>query len=598
MIPVEQLRQVPLFAPLDVEALAQIAPLFHHQRYQLGDIVFAQGAPGDAFYILTAGVLRVRQMDARGQEHVVDYYNAPRYFGETSLLTGIPHDTTAEVFSKEADLYLLPKNEWDTFFNAHPDIKAQLNIRADVQKKLAGRRFKWLGEGEYVVVQTRRHPYALLLMLRLPGIGAGALFLLVLIFTLIQSASPDVAQLLGPVGAILWTLFLLLLIGGFTWTLLDWGNDWLIITNKRVIRLERVIGLLEERLEAPIEQVTNVNETAQGLFARLLEFSDIRIETAGHQIDISFEYVPRRLHVRENVFQQIEQVKSRVQLEKRERMRAQIREELYRYITPPQVGTPVAPPRLPELGAPPPPTPIRQRRRSGLGKRLNNILGLQIEEQGRITWRKHWLDLLARTGRWLTIVAVILVLGPAILFATWNSTGLVQRLLFIALWSLALLFFGFLAWYNYEDWRNDIYQLTDERVLDIERSPFRLKERLVETTLERIQNVSYSKPNLIANLLNFGDLTIETAGGQGQLVFKKVSNPQWATQEIFRRRNAYRDRQQMEQARRNQADLLDWFIEYHRLLQQKGDVSVIPANPAPPPPETPPDRPPDAPPTQ
>lgn len=578
MIPVEELQKISLFEPLDVDALAQIAPLFHRVNYKLGDVIFAQGTPGDAFYILETGVLRVRQMDAHGQEHVIDYFSAPRFFGETSLLTGVPHDTTVEVFSQEADLYFLPKHEWDTFFNAHPELRAQLNIRSDVQKKLAARQFKWLSEGEYVVAQTRRHPFALALMLRLPGIGAGALLLLAVIVTLIHNLSAGAFGFLGPLSIALWALVIILVLGGFAWTWLDWSNDWLIITNKRVIHIERVIGFLEERTEAPIEQVTNVNETAQGLFARLLEFSTVRIETAGHQIDINFEYVPRRLRVRQNIFEQVEQVKSRAQLEKRERVRAQIREELYRYITPPQVVA-VTPPKPATLGAPPASMPMRQRRRSGLGKRMNEWLGLQIEEQGRITWRKHWLDLLGRTGKWLGVTAVILVAGPAILFATWDRTDLLARLLFGALWLVSASVLGFLVWYNYEDWRNDVYQLTDERVLDIERSPFRLKERLIETTLERIQNVSYSKPSLIANLLNFGDLMIETAGGQGQLVFKKVTNPQWATQEIFRRRNAYRDRQQEQQTRRNQADFLDWFLEYHRLLQQKGDVSVIPATP-------------------
>ncbi|MCI0475023.1 MAG: hypothetical protein L0Y55_02140, partial [Anaerolineales bacterium] len=88
-----------------------------------------------------------------------------------------------------------------------------------------------------------------------------------------------------------------------------------------------------------------------------------------------------------------------------------------------------------------------------------------------------------------------------------------------------------------------------------------------------------------ANLLNYGDLMIETAGGQGQLVFKNIPNPQRATQEIFRRRDAHRERQQHDQVRRNQSDFLDWFLEYHRLLQQKGDVGVPPATRSAPPPD-------------
>ncbi|MEW5717548.1 MAG: cyclic nucleotide-binding domain-containing protein [Chloroflexota bacterium] len=580
MIPVERLEEISLFAPLNEEARAQIARLFHRVPYQLGETVFAQGKPGDALYILESGVLRVRQMDARGQEHVIDYYQPPRYFGETSLLTGIPHDATLDVFSQTAELFILPKNEWDAMLDQHPEIKEHLQIRPDIRQKLAARPFKWLAEGEYVIVYARRHFFALILMLRLPALIAVGLLLLALLVTAIEIATRGELGFLLPLDTLLWFGLVIWVVGTFGWAILDWYNDSLIVTNKRVIHFERIVGLFEEREEAPIEQVSNVNETAQTLAARLFDYTNIRIETAGHQIDINFSYVPRRLRIRQSIFEQIERARSRSEYVRREQLRANIRKELQEYLLPPQVGAPALSLVSPILAqAAPTPVPIRQRRRSALGKRLNELLGLQIEEQGRITWRKHWFDLFGRIAKWLGVTVVFTLLGPAIFFVTREGASLSSQLLLLAIWGIAVSIAGFLTWYHYEDWHNDIYQLTDERVVDIERSPFRLKERLVETTLERIQNVSYNKPNLIANFFNYGDLMIETAGGQGRLVFKNVPNPQWAAQEIFRRRDAYRERQRFEQARRNQTDFLDWFLEYHRLLQHKGDVGALPAKP-------------------
>ncbi|MBM3130236.1 MAG: cyclic nucleotide-binding domain-containing protein [Chloroflexi bacterium] len=576
MNPVEQLQQIPLFAPLSVEERAYVAPLFHRVRYQLGDVVFAQGAPGDAFYILETGVLRVWQVDAHGQDHVIDYYEPPRHFGETSLLTGIPHNATADVFSKEADLLVLPKNEWDDLLDKHPEIKEHLQIRSDIQQKLTARPFKWLAEGEYVVEHTRRHPFALLLMLRLPALAAGGMLLFALLIPILDALTGGALAWLMAVDALLWIGLAIWLLGSFGWAILDWRNDSLIVTNRRVVHFERVIGLFEEREEAPIERVANVNESSFGIAARLLNFSDIRVETAGHQTDISFSYVPRHLRLRQKIFEQIEEIRSRSEFEKRAQVRAEIRAKLQKHMLR-TAGDAPAPAAPPLRAASPAPLPIRQRRHSTLGSWLNKQLGLQIEEQGKITWRKHWFDLFARAGKMLGISALIALLGPALIVASWEGSAGLTRLLLIAAWVILLSITAFLAWYKYEDWRNDIYQLTDERVLDIERSPFRFKERLVETTLERIQNVSYNKPNLLANLLNYGDLKIETAGGQGQLVFSKISNPQWVAQEIFRRRDAHRERQQHDQARRNQEDFLDWFLEYNLLLQQKGDVSVLPA---------------------
>jgi len=578
MIPIEQLRQISLFSTLDVQALARLAPLFHHERYQLGDVIFTQGAPGDAFYILHAGMLRVRTVNARGEERVLDYYKPPRIFGETSILTGVHHDATTDVFSETAELLVLHKDEFDSFLDGHPEIKEQLTIRKDIQEKLAKRTFDWLAPGEYVVVHTRRHHLALVMMLRLPVLVAVGLLFLASLSSGFDTVTRGAFSFLASASLILWGVLAIWIAGSLGWTILDWSNDYLIVTNKRIVHLEKVALLVDEREEAPIEQVADVQETAFSLAARLFDFSDIRIETAGHQIDINFTYTPRKLRIRQKVFEQLESVRSRAHSEKRERLRADIREELQKYIRPPAVAGQAAP--VPAVRVPrtaPPLQPIRQRRRSAAGKRLNELLGLQIEEKGRITWRKHWFDLISRTGRWVGVLALIVVGGFAILIPAWQQLSDLARLLYLALWFIVINVAGFLVWYYYEDWHNDIYQLTDDRILDLERSPFRLRERSVETTLDRVQNVSYKKPNLLANLFNFGDLVIETAGGQGQLVFKSVSNPQWATQEIFRRREAHRERRQQDQSRRSRAEFLDWFLEYHRLLQHQGDVQALPA---------------------
>lgn len=585
-ISIEQLRQIKLFAPLDESELHALARLFHYARYRVNETLFEQGAIGKGFYVLVTGILRVRRVDARGQEHVVDYYRAPYAFGETALLTGAPHDATVDVFSEFAELFILPRSEWLAFLAQYPALQGKLSIRPDVRKKLTMPRFPWLSEGEYVIVYTRRHWFALFLMLRFPLLVAAGLIILAGLFSIVSILVN--ASTLSGLNTVLWVMAIAWLVGAVVWTVVDWSNDYLIITNRRVVHYERVWGLREERTEAPIEQVSNVNESSLGLAARLFNFADVRVETAGHQVDIFFQYVPRRWQVRQNIFSELEHVRERAEYAKRDQLRQQIRDRLLEYIAPPKV---VAAPATTTLTlSTPAPVPVRQRRQSGVGRRLNAWFGMQIEEKGKITWRKHWLDLLQRTGKWLGISLVIAFGGPFFFFATGGFSFDLTRLAFLALWVIALTGFGSATWWHYEDWRNDIYELTDENVLDIERAPFRLKERSIATTLDRIQNVAYSKPTFWNNFFNYGDVIIETAGGEGQLVFKNVPNPEWATQEIFRRREAQRERRQKEQTQRRVDDFLDWVLVYHQILQQQGDVRALPPQPPPPapiPPETP-----------
>lgn len=592
-ISIDQLRQIELFKALDESELLALARHFHYARYRVNEIIFEQGDLGKGFYVLMTGILRVRRVDARGQEHVIDYYRVPQQaFGQTSLLTGAPHDATVDVFSEFAELFVLTRGEWLTFLTQYPAVQKKLGVRPDVRKKLTMPRLPWLGEGEYVIVYTRRHWFALFLMLRFPLLVSLGLILLAGLFS-IASIVLNASALVW-LNTLLWGIAIVWLVGAMIWTVVDWSNDYLIITNRRVVHYERVWGLREERTEAPIEQVSNVNESSLGLAARVLNFADVRIETAGHQVDIFFQYVPRQLQVRQSIFSELEHVRERAERAKREQLRQQIRKRLSEYIAPPNVvpvptTTAITTSELPQL-------PMRQRRQSGLGKRLNLWFGTQIEEKGKITWRKHWLDLLRRTGKWLGLTLAIACVGPALFFATGGWAFDLTRMSLVALWVLALTGFGLVTWWHYEDWRNDVYQLTDENVLDIERAPLRLKERSVATTLDRIQNVSYSKPTFWNNFFNYGDVIIETAGGEGQLVFKNVPNPAWATQEIFRRREAQRERRQKDQTQRRVDDFLDWVLVYHQILQQQGDVHAFPAQPTPPatmPPETPTPSPPE-----
>src|SRR5512143_2291143 len=144
MITVARLRTIPMFAELDEEQLAHLAPLFHHSHYKLGEIVTKQGDPGESFYVLDVGTLRVRYIDSKDHERVLGYLNAPAFFGETSLFTGLTHDVTIDVFSKEADLLVLPKHEFDALVTEYPEIGEDLVVRSDVEKKLAQRLYPWL----------------------------------------------------------------------------------------------------------------------------------------------------------------------------------------------------------------------------------------------------------------------------------------------------------------------------------------------------------------------------------------------------------------------------------------------------------------------
>jgi hypothetical protein len=188
---------------------------------------------------------------------------------------------------------------------------------------------------------------------------------------------------------------------------------------------------------------------------------------------------------------------------------------------------------------------------------------MRIEESDKVTWRRHWLIMLSRVLLPLLAMAASLALAilPALFHVAW-----LWAIPGVVLW---LASFGWYLW-RYEGWRNDVYQVTDSRIIDIEGSPFHLrKETRTEGMFNVIQNVTYDSPNLFYRALRIGFVTIDTAAEQGAYTFDWVSRPAEVQQEIFDRLTAYREKQEEADTRQRHQEFLDWIREYDRLVRQE-----------------------------
>jgi hypothetical protein len=135
----------------------------------------------------------------------------------------------------------------------------------------------------------------------------------------------------------------------------------------------------------------------------------------------------------------------------------------------------------------------------------------------------------------------------------------------------------------FEDWQNDVYQVTSSRIIDIEQLPFGLREERREASLGMIQNVNLRVPGLAGRVLGYGSVTIETAGA-GAFTFDLVKNPERVQSEIFRRMESFEKREREKRARRRRDELLDWFTVYDQMrhpeaTQQGGPILPASAEP-------------------
>jgi len=366
--------------------------------------------------------------------------------------------------------------------------------------------------------------------------------------------------LLAPVGGIAWWIFRPTFSGqSVRWPLIptavyvlgvlaylyykfaDWRNDALILTDQRLIYIEQTILLAQNQREAALSKVQDIRFAVKGVVATVFDYGNIHIETAARGTDIAFGPIRRPQRAQQQIMERVQdlRVDTTAQL---------MRQTLLHRLYPDEEPAPELPVLIGEEAE------IRFKAR----RHLPFLPPNPLLEGDTITWHKHGYFLFLRIFRGILLLGFLI--GITFLFR-FLSNALKNMFLPWFFWALAMLGVIVYLVIQYQLWMGDIYMATSDRLHDIYRSPFGiLGESRRSAPLERIQNISYDKPGLIPNLLNYGDVRIQTAGEE-DLTFDHVPRPEEVQSEIYRRQEIARLRQQQ----REREEIADWLLTYHQI---------------------------------
>ncbi len=557
---VNQLEQVSLFVNLEKGDLKAVAQLFKRSQHPAGSEICRQGYPGSKAYIVESGELRVVHINPQGMRQNVAQMGAGAFFGETSLLLGEPRDATVEVV-QDAVLLTLDKDDLDQLMHERPSVLAALDISPEVKRKQSAHHFSWQDPDEIIIAHLHKHKWVLARHIIFP------------IFVLLVDLA-GCGYYWSPHNDNLWVLIagvLLALIplGFILYLYLDHKNDHYVVTNKRVVHEEHVLIFKEARVEAPLRAVQDIQESQVGLLAQIGDFGDLIIETAGEHGHVVFREIPDPEGTREAILKQIDRVQAGARAREISALRTVVRRHFGISSDEEQTTAPAE-------------APPKQRFKLKTPAWLLAFLQvltyflppLRHEQGDTITWRKHWIALLKPIALPTLLIFAATVAATITIWRSpdhWMSTLIVYG---------AALVFLFPWWlWKFDDWQNDIYQVTTTRIIDVERLPFYLREDRREASLGMIQNISLEIPDFVAKLLNYGSVTIETAG-IGAFTFNLVKDPRSVQAEIFRRMDAFQERQRQSELERHQAEMLDWFSAYERVRRsQPPTPQIAPSQP-------------------
>jgi membrane protein YdbS with pleckstrin-like domain len=159
-----------------------------------------------------------------------------------------------------------------------------------------------------------------------------------------------------------------------------------------------------------------------------------------------------------------------------------------------------------------------------------SIINLSQDEKIEKVVRKHWLVLLLDS-----FGLIILYIAPFIVywyfvekFYTNQSPSVL--IFIVSIWTLFAWIKLFAIW---TDYYLDIWIITNKRIVDIEQKGF-FNRDISTFRMERIQDVTVAINGIIATLLDFGDIHVQTAGESQKFIIKGIAHPKQIKELIMR----------------------------------------------------------------
>jgi len=110
----EFLSQVPLFHSLSEEAMKGLLANIRKIRFKKGEALFKKGMEGDSLFIIKRGKVKIVIGSEDGEEIILAIFSVGDFFGEMSLLDGMPRSADA-VAIEDTEVMMLNRREFINF---------------------------------------------------------------------------------------------------------------------------------------------------------------------------------------------------------------------------------------------------------------------------------------------------------------------------------------------------------------------------------------------------------------------------------------------------------------------------------------------------
>ena len=121
----EILAQIDLFNGVPQGHLRRVVDIGLEEAYKSGATIFAEGAPGDKFYLIVEGAVRISRFVPGMGEEALAVLRPGAYFGEMSLIDDAPRSATA-VCHERCRLFVVNRKDLEDLLFVDRDLAYEL----------------------------------------------------------------------------------------------------------------------------------------------------------------------------------------------------------------------------------------------------------------------------------------------------------------------------------------------------------------------------------------------------------------------------------------------------------------------------------------
>jgi CRP-like cAMP-binding protein/membrane protein YdbS with pleckstrin-like domain len=279
--------EVPIFARLNAEEQHRLLGYFSHYYLPNPHVLVQQGEINDSLWLLLPGSrAQVHALKNSGEAYQRISAEGPAYFGENALHAEAPMGATVEGEENSQWARLHRDDLAQAVCDVGADLKAKLpQLQTTAISSFRSRfpSYPWLQTGEAIQLVCHRHWIDLFRKL------SPSLALLVFLLAL------SLAVAGGQINAAGWVYAVvigggLVMMGQVTWALVDYLNDFLIVTNRRIVLQEEILFFRRWRREATLDRVQNI-DIRIGFWGKVFGYGNIVVRTAAEQGALPFAFV-------------------------------------------------------------------------------------------------------------------------------------------------------------------------------------------------------------------------------------------------------------------------------------------------------------------